>query len=117
MKASTAIEVCLLSGIYQASPQGFEMDMSFMCNALEAAKQQGLISPEGHTLACAEIQTLLSSLSDRAFGTLSNALRDHASKLGDPESLAWVWTSSVERTPHMRQLYCWFVFDLRRRGL
>lgn len=96
MKLSAAIEMALTERRYHpANP--------YMCNAMYSM---------GHSQHEASIQEMVDSIAMDKNGdglTLSQAL-----KQVDKSKMSWTLDDMFEYT---KQLYCWWVFDLKRKGL
>lgn len=96
MKLSTAIEHCIVSGVYNPSEE-------FMCHAL---KNEGLAK---HVKAVHDmVQTIKPGC--RSGYPLSCAVHDQNIFTFDGHT-------NLEMFRFTKQLYCWWVYDLKRKGL
>lgn len=93
MKLSEAIEHALVNEVYY-------LENAFMCNAMCSM---------GHTAHIPHIEGMLNTIDPGDHYTLSDALVS-----AYPEM---VFKDKVDRFAFTSQLYVWWVFDLKRKGL
>lgn len=96
MKLSEAIEHCLVSGMY-------EIDNAYMCNALWSSAHIGF---DDHINSVRKLVDSISKDEYTLWGALYEAHRHMIN--GTTEADDFAVTS---------QLYVWWVFDLKRKGL
>ena len=97
MKLSGAIEECLLSGKYNVNNE-------FMCIALSDA---------GYKKFTADVTEMVNSIHPNS-GDIPLSCALHAKKLLNLNDGSW---SKMRTHLYCKQLYCWWVFDLKRKGL
>lgn len=96
MKLSEIIENIIVSGVYN-------IDDEFMCNILDR---------DGLTEAKLKVQDMVQSISPASMRGAPLACALHKVGIIDIENMSY-----DETFTYTKQLYCWWVFDLKRKGL
>lgn len=96
MKLSAAIELAITSGEYNPCCE-------YMCVTLKKMKM------EHHVEA---VQQMVHSIYPRGYGDQPLICALHDAKVLDMETM-----TNLQQFIHNQQLYCWWVFDLKRKGL
>lgn len=97
MKISEAIEECLRSGDYNVNNE-------FMCIVLANA---------GHKRFVADVTEMVNSIHPNS-GDIPLSCALHERKLLNLNDGSW---DDMRTHLYCKQLYCWWVFDLKRKGL